>query len=77
MDSSADYDLLTQPSLVQIKDKAAYRVALACLLFVWALFSLGTMFFVAAVLLPGHLGQGDLLQVLAKLLSGDPPIYGT
>ena len=77
MNSSADYDVLTQPSLVQIKDKVAYRVALACLLFVWAVFSLATTILMAALLLPGHLGLSDLLQVLTKLLSGDPPIYGT
>ena len=76
MDSSADYDLLTQPSLVQIKDKAAYRVALACLLFVWAVFSLATVILVTALLVPGHLGLADWLQALAKLLPTDAPNIG-
>jgi hypothetical protein len=61
-----------------VDNKTPYTVALACLLFVWALFSLATAILVAALLLPGHLGLSDLLQVLAKLLLGDPPnIYGT
>ena len=76
MNSSLDYDLRTQPSPVHIEDRAAYTIALACLLFVWAVFSLATVILVTALLVPGHLGLADLLQALAKLLPTDAPNIG-
>jgi hypothetical protein len=76
MNSSLDCDLPTQPSPVDIKDRAAYTIALACLLFFWAVFSLATVILAAALLVPGHLGLADLLQALGKLLPTDAPNIG-
>jgi hypothetical protein len=70
--------LRTQPSPGQTKEKPFYTVALACLLLVWAVFSLATATFVVALVLPGHLGLSDLLQALGNLLPADlPSLYGT
>jgi len=75
MNRSLDYELQTHPSLGQTEKKPA--VALACLLLVWAVFSVATAILVAALLLPGHLGLSDLLQALGNLLPADAPMYTT
>ena len=77
MNRSLDYELQTHPSLGQTAEKPPYAVALACLLLVWAVLSVATAILVVALLLPGHLGLGDLLQALVNLLPADPLIYAT
>jgi len=77
MNRSLDYELQTPPSLGQTEKKPAYAVALACLLLVWAVFSVATAILVAALLLPGHLGLSDLLQALGNLLPADASMYAT
>jgi hypothetical protein len=74
MNRSLDYELPTHLSLGQTAEKAAYAVALACLLLVWPVLSVATAILVVALLLPGHLGLSDLLQALGNLLPGRSPI---
>ena len=77
MNRSLDYEFQTPPSFGQTEKKPAYAVALACLLLVWAVFSVATAILVAALLLPGHLGLSDLLQALGNLLPADASMYTT
>ena len=77
MNRSLEYELQTHPPVSQAGEKPARTVALACLLLVWTVFGVATVIFVAALLLPGHLGLSDLLQVLGNLLPADAPMYTT
>jgi hypothetical protein len=67
----------TDSSLGQIKEKPAYRIALVCLLSVWAAFCLATVILIIAMILPGHLGLSDWLQALSNLLPANFPISTT
>ena len=77
VNGSLDYELQRHPSPGQTEEKPVYTLALACLLLVWAVFSVATAIFVVALLLPGHLGLSDLLQALGNLLPADSPIFTT
>jgi hypothetical protein len=65
------------PSLGQVKEKPAYRVALVCLLAVSAVFCLATAILIVAVFLPGHLGLSEWPQALGSLWPANFPIYTT
>jgi hypothetical protein len=60
-----------RPSLGKTEAKPAWRVALDCLLVVWAVFAVAMAILVIAVFIPGHLGLSDLLQALGNLLPPD------
>jgi len=64
-------------SLGKTEAKPAWRVALDCLLVVWAVFAVAMAILVIAVFVPGHLGLSDLLQALGNLLPPDFPLITT
>jgi preprotein translocase subunit Sec61beta len=57
--------------------KPAWKVALDCLLIVWAVISVAVVVLVIALFVPGHLGLGDLLQALGNLSPPDLPFFTT
>ena len=77
MNRSVDYELRSHPSLAKTEEKLAYTAALACLLVIWAVFSLATVMLMVEVLIPGHLGLSALLQALGNLLPADFPMFTT
>jgi hypothetical protein len=55
----------------------AWKVALDCLLIVWAVISVAVVVLVIALFVPGHLGLGDLLQALGNISPPDLPFLTT
>jgi hypothetical protein len=66
-----------RPSLGKTEAKPAWKVALDCLLIVWAVISVAVAILVIALFVPGHLGLGDLLQALGNVLPPDFPFCTT
>jgi hypothetical protein len=67
----------TLPTLQATEEKPVYRIGLAGLLFLWAVFSVITALVAVAILVPGHLGLNDWLRVLGNVWPGDGPILTT
>jgi hypothetical protein len=66
-----------RPSVGKTEAKTAWKVALECLLAVWAVFTVEMAILTIALLVPGHLGLSDLLQALGNLLPPDFPFFTT
>ena len=64
-------------SVGKTEAKPAWKVALECLLVVWAVFSVAMAILIIALFVPGHLGLSDLLQALGNLLPPDFPFFTT
>ena len=66
-----------RPSVGKTEAKPAWKVALECLLVVWAVFTVAMAILVIALFVPGHLGLSDLLQALGNLVPLDFPFFTT
>jgi hypothetical protein len=77
MNLSVDSQSATLPSLEATEEKPVYRLGLAGLLFLWAVFSVVTALVLAAIFVPGHLGLNDWLRVLGNLWPVDSPMFTT
>jgi hypothetical protein len=67
----------TLPTLKATEEKPVYRIGLAGLLCLWAVFSMVTALVVAAIFVPGHLGFNDWLRVLGNVWPVDSPLFTT
>lgn len=77
MNLSVEYASCRLPSLKRSDGNPAYFAAVACLLLLWAGFSVLTALLVVAIFVPGHLGLSDWLQSLISLWPTDTPMFTT
>lgn len=67
----------SHPSLDNTGAKPGWKVALECLLVVWAVFCVAMVTLVIALYVPGHLGLSNFLQGLSNLFPSGFPYFTT
>lgn len=77
MNLSVEYASRRLPSLKRSEENPAYLVAVACLLLLWAGFSVLTALLIVAIFVPGHFGVSEWLQSLFSLWPTDTPMFTT